>query len=115
MKLAIACILSVPLMTWATTAHVAADPFRVESGPTAWMPPALPAALTAFLWLAADDEKTVTNVVVTFQSVALVGTGWLVLAAARAAFPRARLWPACGRYPPGRARRRTRSACARGR
>ncbi|MBN9518092.1 hypothetical protein J0H58_06180 [bacterium] len=75
-----------------------ADPFRVESGPTAWMPPALPAALTTFLWLADDDEKVVTNVVVTFQSVALVVTGWLMLAAARAAFPRAQLWPACGLY-----------------
>lgn len=61
------------------------DPFRTESGPTAWMPPILP-YLQAGILEATDGHLTRTvYCVVTLQSLTLILTGCMVVAAARRA------------------------------
>lgn len=57
-----------------------ADPFRVPTGPTAWMPPALPTLQAALLWGCEGDRAVVTTLIVLLQTLTLIGTGWLVLA-----------------------------------
>lgn len=69
-----------------------ADPFDVGSGPTAWMPPVLPALLAGLLWACGDEPETVRYAVVTVQALALCVTGWLLLAAAGRGFARPRRW-----------------------
>ncbi len=56
-----------------------ADPFGDSTGPTAWMPPVLPAILAGILWLADGDVVVVTNVVITLQVLTLIATGVLCL------------------------------------
>ena len=71
------------------------DPFKIESGPTAWMPPILPYLQAAILWLADDDLVVLKYVVLVFQLLAYVFTAWVVLAATSRAFaPRRRCWVA---------------------
>src|SRR5690349_12716587 len=43
--------------------HVFANPFGERTGPTAWMPPALPALLAGLLW-ACDGDRDAVMVVV---------------------------------------------------
>jgi hypothetical protein len=59
-----------------------ANPFGERTGPTAWMPPALPAVLTGLLWVCHGDRNAVAVVVVLVQVSVLIGTGLLVLALA---------------------------------
>ncbi len=59
-----------------------ADPFRVPSGPTAWMPPVLPALLAALRWASGDERDIVTTVVLLLQNLTLLGSGVLVAALA---------------------------------
>jgi predicted RNA-binding Zn-ribbon protein involved in translation (DUF1610 family) len=60
-----------------------ADPFRDETGPTAWMAPVLPCILAALRWLTGDDRETVIALVVLLQSLSLIVTGVLALALVR--------------------------------
>ena len=67
------------------------SPFnRLESGPTAWMPPVLPYFLAALLWICEGDRDLVMAVVVFLQVYTLIATGFLVLVLARQTT--ARLW-----------------------
>jgi hypothetical protein len=67
------------------------DPFtNLESGPTAWMPPILPAILVSLLWMFDGDKDLVMVVVVFLQVLVVIGTGVLVLALARQTT--SRLW-----------------------
>ncbi|MBN9518095.1 hypothetical protein J0H58_06195 [bacterium] len=76
-----------------------ADPFKEESGPTAWMPPVLPFFQAAVLWASDDDFIVLKYVVITLQMLTLVFTGWLVLAgAARVARTRGAVWVAAAAY-----------------
>lgn len=60
-----------------------ASPFRGETtGPTAWMPPALPSILTALLWVHAGDQDDVIDSVVALQTLALMAMAIVVLAVA---------------------------------
>ncbi|GIX00300.1 MAG: hypothetical protein KatS3mg111_3632 [Pirellulaceae bacterium] len=61
-----------------------ADPFRTESGPTAWMPPVLPAITALLYWLTGDDRQQVVWIVYALQLLVLTWTAWLVLRQARA-------------------------------
>jgi hypothetical protein len=57
-----------------------ANPFNtLESGPTAWMPPVLPAILAGLLWVCDGDRDLVMGVVIFLQVFVLIGTGVLVL------------------------------------
>ncbi len=69
-----------------------ADPFRSETGPTAWMPPALPFLQAGLLWLAGDNVDILMYCVIVAQSLSLAATAWLVLAASAQAFPAPRPW-----------------------
>jgi len=59
-----------------------ADPFFVESGPTAWMPPLYPALLTGLL-IATGSETGVVCAVLFAKGGVLVATGMLIFWAAR--------------------------------
>ncbi len=59
-----------------------ANPFKEKTGPTAWMPPLLP-ALTAALMLICDDRDSVMTVILFFQGATLILTGLIVLILAR--------------------------------
>ncbi len=54
------------------------DPFGVETGPTAWMPPVYPVLLAALLKVFGEVQPVVYCVVV-LQNLALVFGGWVVL------------------------------------
>ncbi|HXR39845.1 MAG TPA: hypothetical protein VN776_12155, partial [Terracidiphilus sp.] len=58
------------------------NPFGEQTGPTAWMPPVLPAILAGVLWACDGDKHTVMAVVIFFQVAVLSGTGLLVWALA---------------------------------
>jgi hypothetical protein len=65
-----------------------ADPFREQTGPTAWMAPVLPTIQGILLVLGGIDLAVVA--IVFLQNSTLVFTGWLVLrAAGRCVWPRA--------------------------
>src|SRR6185369_15659625 len=66
------------------------SPFREKTGPTAWMPPALPALLAGLLWICDGNRDAVMAVVIVLQVLVLIGTGLLVLTLARRTT--ARLW-----------------------
>lgn len=59
------------------------DPFRTESGPTAWMPPVLPYFLAALYWITDFQPQAVIELVLGFKAVAIVLTGMLILSEAR--------------------------------
>jgi hypothetical protein len=61
--------------------HGFANQWGDATGPTAWMPPALPYLLAGLMWLTGSRDVAVVTVNV-FQYVTLFGTGLLVLAAA---------------------------------
>jgi len=54
------------------------SPFDQETGPTAWMPPVLPALLAGLLWACEGDKDAVITVVIFIQVAVLIGTGLLV-------------------------------------
>jgi hypothetical protein len=60
-----------------------ASPFKEPTGPTAWMPPALPLLQAGLLWAFGGNRDAVMAVVIVLQAGALVATGLLVLALAR--------------------------------
>jgi hypothetical protein len=66
-----------------------ANPFGVQTGPTAWMPPVFPCILATLLRVCDSDRDAVMAVVIFLQAFVLVGTGLLVLALARQT---TRLW-----------------------
>lgn len=59
-----------------------ADPFREETGPTAWMPPVLPALLAGLLWVCDNNTDAVMTVCLILHVAVLIATGNLVLALA---------------------------------
>lgn len=56
------------------------DPFQVESGPTAWMPPMLCWIEAMFLWLFQGDLELLMVAMIILQNFALICTAWLLLA-----------------------------------
>ena len=60
-----------------------ANPFGGTTGPTAWMPPALPAILAGLYWVSGGNRTFAMVVLIGLQVLVLVGTGLLVLALAR--------------------------------
>jgi hypothetical protein len=70
-----------------------ADPFGRGTGPTAWMPPALPTILAALLWTFGDRDAVMIAVVL-LQVLSLVVTGLLVLALCRRTTRRVGPWTA---------------------
>jgi hypothetical protein len=60
-----------------------ANPFGRPTGPTAWMPPLLPALWAGLLWLTDGNRDAVMVVAILLQVHVLIGTGLLVLALAR--------------------------------
>jgi hypothetical protein len=60
-----------------------ADPFGRPTGPTAWMPPCLPALWAGILWLSGGNRDALMVVAVLLQVHVLIATGWLVLTLAR--------------------------------
>jgi len=56
-----------------------ANPFVRKTGPTAWMPPVLPAILAGLLWVGDGDRDTVMAIVIFLQVLVLIGTGVLIL------------------------------------
>jgi hypothetical protein len=59
-----------------------ANPFDAPTGPTAWMPPILPAILAVLWWACAGNRAAVMIIVLTLQAAVLIGTGLLILAIA---------------------------------
>jgi len=59
------------------------DPFGSHSGPTAWMPPVLPAILAGMYVLTNYDAQAVAEIVVGLKSLIIMATGLIVLAEAR--------------------------------
>lgn len=55
------------------------DPFKVESGPTAWMAPVLPYVLAGLYWVSGDNRETVVELVLLIKALVLVLTGLLVV------------------------------------
>ena len=55
------------------------SPFVEKTGPTAWMPPVLPAFLASLLWLADGDRGVVRFIVTWTQVHVILATGLLVL------------------------------------
>jgi hypothetical protein len=60
-----------------------AHPFPGRTGPTAWMPPVLPALLAALWWACGGNRPAVVAVVLVVQGLVLILTGLLTLAIAR--------------------------------
>ena len=60
-----------------------ADPFREQTGPTAWMPPVLPVVIAGLRWIAGNDMEAVTAMFVLLQDLSLIGTGLLLIALTR--------------------------------
>ena len=60
-----------------------ANPFGDPTGPTAWMPPILPAIIATLWWACAGNREAVIFIVLTLQAGVLIGTGLLVIAVDR--------------------------------
>jgi hypothetical protein len=69
-----------------------ANLFGPGSGPTAWMPPVLPALEAGLLWVCRGDAAAVRDVVVFLQALTLAGTGVLILAILRQTSGRGATW-----------------------
>jgi hypothetical protein len=69
-----------------------ADPFRDQTGPTAWMPPLLSFILAGLRWITGDDKEAVIALFVLLQDLTLIGTGLLIVGLARQAT--GKVWPA---------------------
>jgi len=59
------------------------DPFREQTGPTAWMPPVLCWILAALRWVADGDTEIVVALFVLLQDLALIFTGLMIVALSR--------------------------------
>lgn len=60
-----------------------ADPFRAETGPTAWMAPVLPCLLAGLHWVTGGDKEAVTALMILLQDLALIASGIMVVALTR--------------------------------
>lgn len=60
-----------------------ADPFNVESGPTAWMPPALPYFLATLYWLTDDHRTSVIELVLGLKALTLLSSAWILFSESR--------------------------------
>jgi len=60
-----------------------ANPFRVDSGPTAWMPPFVPILFAALQFLASGQKNEVVTWVLAIQSIAIVVSSLLVILQSR--------------------------------
>src|SRR5207302_10002241 len=69
-----------------------AHPFNGPSGPTAWMPPALPGIQAGLLWLCNGRRDAVMAIVVFVQVHALIATGMFVVLLAGQTAPRVGTW-----------------------
>ncbi len=59
-----------------------ANPFGRQTGPTAWMPPVVPALFAGLLWLCDGDRNDVMVLVVLLQDLTFVAAGVLAIAVA---------------------------------
>jgi hypothetical protein len=78
-----------------------ANPFRQETGPTAWMPPVLPGLMATVLWASGGDRGAVVNAMICGQAVALIAAGWLTLVVARRTTNRINPWAVVAVYGVG--------------
>ena len=69
-----------------------ANPFAEGTGPTAWMPPALPTVLAGLLWAGDGNSDIVMAAFIFLQVQVLVFTGLLVLALLRRTTDRVGTW-----------------------
>jgi hypothetical protein len=67
-----------------------ASPFHEKTGPTAWMPPILPAFLACLLWICDGNRDAVMWICIVLQSLVLIATGLLIVILSRQTT--ARLW-----------------------
>ena len=56
-----------------------ASPFNDKTGPTAWMPPILPARTAGLIWICDGDKAIVMTIVIFLQVYTLIFTGLVVL------------------------------------
>ena len=59
------------------------DPFMVESGPTAWMPPILPYIIAVLYYLFSGDKSYVIFFLHTFQSISIYFAGFVFIRISR--------------------------------
>ena len=59
------------------------DPFRVPSGPTAWMPPALPYVLAGLYWVTGDNREIVVEIVICIKCLIVAFTCLIVVRESR--------------------------------
>ena len=59
------------------------DPFRLGTGPTAWMPPVLPYVTAGFYYLSGDDRDSVVTIIACLQGSSVLVTGLMVVVVAR--------------------------------
>ena len=59
------------------------DPFRTESGPTAWMPPVLPYFLASLYWITDSQPQMVVELVLGCKAAVIILTGMIILSEAR--------------------------------
>jgi hypothetical protein len=74
------------------------NPFPESTGPTAWMPPALPYLMAGVLWACAGERDCLMTIMLVLQTCVLVGTGWLVLELARRTTRRVGPWTTASVY-----------------
>ncbi len=60
-----------------------ANPFREQTGPTAWMPPVFPFLLAGLVWLCNGHVDAIMTVIIFLQALVLALTGLLVVALVR--------------------------------
>ncbi len=60
-----------------------ADPFQVESGPTAWMPPVLPCVLAGLYWITGDNRSQVVEIVLVLKGLVLISSGMILVSEGR--------------------------------
>ena len=59
------------------------NPFRVQTGPTSWMPPVLPYLMASLYWVGGGSENFVTRCMLLANAFAVTVSSWIVLREAR--------------------------------
>ena len=59
------------------------NPFRVQTGPTSWMPPVLPYLMATLYWVGGGSESFVVQCMLFANAFAVLGSSWIVLRQAR--------------------------------
>ncbi len=59
------------------------NPFRVQTGPTSWMPPVLPYLMACLYWAGGGSESFVIHCMLIGNALAVLFSSWIVLRQAR--------------------------------